>query len=90
MELIATTLARLACFFEVQGLDPFGKTTDLQAIKELVKRYSFEKWPQTFAELDFAKGIELSAGTCNGINVDKVSLYTNGIAVDTRSSTRQL
>ena len=51
MELIATTLARLACFFEVQGSDPFGKTTDLQAIKELVKRYSFEKWPrQTFAE----------------------------------------
>jgi hypothetical protein len=87
MELIAVTLARLACFFELQGLDPFGKTADLQAIKELAKRYSFEKWPQTFAELDLAKGIELSAGTCNGINVDKISLYTNGIAVDTRSST---
>ncbi len=87
MELLAVALARVASFLEVQALDPLGKTSTLDAFRDIGSRYSFAKVPHTLAEIDFQKGIELQAGNCNGIHVDKLTVYSGGIAVDTRSST---
>jgi hypothetical protein len=87
MDLIAITLARVVSFMDVQALDPFGKTLDIEAFKELGRRYSFAKVPENFAELDMQKGINFISGACDGIKVDKLTLYQNGLVVDTRSST---
>jgi hypothetical protein len=72
---------------EVQALDPFGKALDIEAFKELGQRYSFAKVPEQFAELDLQKGINFISGECRGVKVDKLTLYQNGLVVDTRSST---
>ena len=59
MKVVAVTLARFAAFLEVQGLDPKGRTSTLRSLQALGK-YSFAKVPQTFQELDFERGIELT------------------------------
>lgn len=87
MDIIAINLARVVSFMEVQALDPFGKRLDVEAFKELGQRYSFAKVPEEFADLDITKGINFISGECQGVKVDKLTLYQNGLVVDTRSST---
>ena len=87
MELIAINLARLVAFAELESWDPFGKASTLEAIQKFAMRFSFSVSPVSFEQLDFEKGVELSAGKLGNINIDKVTIYTNGIVIDTRSST---
>ena len=87
MELISINLARLVSFLEVQALDPFGRTSELGVFNNVGSRYSFSKVPQTFAEIDLTKGVELIAGKLGDINIDKLAFYPKGIVIDTRSST---
>lgn len=87
MELVAITLARITALVQLHAWDPFGKTSTLEAIRALGDKYSFAKVPRTFAELDPQKGIELAEGRLDDIVVDKITVYVNGLMVDTRSST---
>ncbi|MEO7145159.1 MAG: hypothetical protein ABI165_16805 [Bryobacteraceae bacterium] len=87
MELISITLARLVAFLEVQAIDPFGKTSTLDALSNIGSRYSFAKIPQSHTELDFQKGVELEVGKAGNINIDRIAIYANGVLIDTRSST---
>lgn len=87
MELTAITLARAVALIEVQTWDPFGKATTLEAIQRLTEKYTFGVVPQKFSEIDFQKGVELLGGRFGNIVVDRLSIFVNGIMVDTRSST---
>ena len=87
MELIAIALARVVAFLEVQGLDPIGKASFPAALKSVADRYCFLKTPQSLADIDFAKGVEFGVGKLGEINIDKMTIYGNGLFVDTRSST---
>ena len=53
----------------------------------LAERYSFLQSPQSSQELDLQKGIDLAVGKLGDINIDKLSIFANGVVVDTRSST---
>ena len=87
MEVVSVTMARVAALLEVQSLDPFGKSSDLDAIKRMVDRYTFEEFPTTLKELDFQKGVELLGGKLANININKLTILLNGLVIDTRSST---
>lgn len=87
MELVSIALARIVAFLEVEALDPFGKTSTSEAISSLRERYLFSQVPRSFAEIDFSKGVELAEGRMGDLVIDKITLYTNGIMIDTRSST---
>jgi hypothetical protein len=87
MELISIVLARVIGILELEALDPFGKASSLDAILGIGGRLSFHKMPQRFSEIDFQKGVELEAGKLDDINIDKLTLYPNGIVIDTKSST---
>jgi len=87
MDIVAITLARVISLIQVQTFDPFGTATTLEALQKLVARYTFAKFPKTFEELDFQKGIELSDGKLDALVIDKITVYPNGVVVDTRSST---
>ena len=87
MERIIIALARVVSLLDVPAVDPRGQTSTSEGIKLLAARYSFLKIPQTLEEMDFQKGVDLSVGTMGGINIDKMTLFGNGIVVDTRSST---
>ncbi|MBZ5622081.1 MAG: hypothetical protein LAQ69_25635 [Acidobacteriia bacterium] len=79
MELVAIALARVASFLEIEGIDPTGKTSTREACKRLADRYSFVKFPQTIEEFDFQKGIEFTAGKLGTINIDKMTIFGNGL-----------
>jgi len=87
MELIAISLARVAAFLELQSLDPRGQTSTPDGFKALATRYSFTKIPQKYEEFDFQKGAEFLDGKFEGIVIERLTLFNNGVAIDTRSST---
>jgi len=74
-------------FFEVQTIDPLGRTSVPEMLSNLTGRFSFSKAPQGLAEMDIQKGIELGAGKLDDINIDRMALHSNGIIIDTRSGT---
>lgn len=86
MELIAISLARLVAFLEIEGLDPRGRTSTPGGLKRIADRYSFAQAPQTFDEFNFEKGVNFSAGKLGDINIDKLTLFRDGLSIDTRSS----
>jgi hypothetical protein len=87
MELTAIALARITAPLEILALDPLGKASTLEALKRLGGKYTFAGFPKSLAEIDVQKGLELVSGTFGEIRIDKLLIYSNGIAVDTRSST---
>lgn len=87
MEIIGIELARRVAFLEVPAADPKGKTSLPDAVGAIRGRYSFVKAPQALEEMSFDKGIEFSVGRLGAINIDRLTLFGNGIVVDTRSST---
>lgn len=87
MELVSIMQARLVALVQLQEWDPFGRTLTLEALAKLGSRFSFAKVPSKLEELDPQRGIELLEGKFENIRIDKIVVYLNGIAVDTRSST---
>jgi hypothetical protein len=87
MELISIVLARVVAFLEVRAIDSSGKTSTLEIFSDIARRYSFSKAPQSIAEIDYEKGVELAIGKLGQINIDRLAMFSNGIIVDTRSST---
>lgn len=87
MELISINLARAVALLEVESLDPRGRKTAPENIKILAEKFGFAKVPETFAELDFQKGVEFFAGHFDSIAIQRLGMFANGIVVDTRSST---
>ena len=87
MELIAISLARFVAFLELQSFDPRGQSTTQEAIQLFKDRYSFSKVPEKREEFNYQNGVEFLDGRMGAISIDKLVLYNNGVAIDTRSST---
>jgi hypothetical protein len=87
MELIAIHLARLVAFLELEGFEPRGRASAPDGFKRITDRYSFSKSPQIVEEYNFEKGVNFLIGKLGDINIDKLTLFGDGISIDTRSST---
>lgn len=87
MELSAILMARVSAFLEVETLDPQGRVSPLEAFRSLIDRYSFAKTSQKLEEFDLQKGLEFSFGKLGNVNIDRLTIFNNGIVIDTRSST---
>jgi hypothetical protein len=87
MELISIVLARIVAFLEVRAVDPSGKASPPEIFRQIAAKYAFAKAPQNTTEMDFEKGVEFSTGKFGQINIDRIAIFTNGVVVDTRSST---
>jgi hypothetical protein len=53
----------------------------------LIERYRFAKSPKTYEEWTAQSGAELAAGRLGDIEIIRLTLYAEGIVIDTRSST---
>lgn len=87
MRLSAVILARAIAFVETVDLSPRGKVFYPDLAKELVQRYQFQKFPQTLEDFDEQKGITFVGGKSGETVIEKLTIYTNGILVDTRTDT---
>jgi hypothetical protein len=87
MQLSAVTLARYIGFVETFDLNPRGKVFFPEILKALVERCHFQKFPREYSELDEQKGVDFLDGKWGEVTVDKVTIYRDGILIDTRSTT---
>jgi hypothetical protein len=87
MQLSGVTLARVLAFVELTDLNPRGTVYYPDLVRALVEKLRFVTFPQKIEDFDEQKGVEFLGGTWAGITVEKVTLYNNGILLDTRSST---
>lgn len=54
---------------------------------EIVQRYSFQKFPKALEEFDESKGVEFYEGKISGRVIQKLTIFSTLIAVETRSNT---
>jgi hypothetical protein len=87
MELATILLAKAIGYVEMLDLDPRGKLYYPKLVEAIVQRYQFQRFPTKPEEMDEGKGVEFNDGYWDGLAVEKLVIYTNGLQVDTRSST---
>jgi hypothetical protein len=87
MKLAAVTLARVLAFVETFDLNPNGTVFFPDLVVKLVEKCRFQKYPQTIQDFDEQKGVEFLSGVWDRVNVEKLTIYNNGILLDTRVST---
>jgi hypothetical protein len=71
----------------MSDLNPRGKVFFPQVLEALVERCHFQKFPKEYSELDERKGVDFLEGKWGDITINKLTLYQDGILVDTCSST---
>ncbi len=87
MQLAAVLLARVLGFIEVSELNPKGKVFFPDLTAKIIERFKFQGYPQKLEDFDAQKGVNFNSGTWDGVNVDKLTIFWNGILLDTQSST---
>ncbi len=87
MEVLAHILSRAIYIFEIHNVDPFGRMNSSESTAAIHERYGFAVFPRSLGEVNLEKGIEFLSGRLGQIAIDKLTLYSNGLVVDTRSST---
>lgn len=87
MELSAILLARGVAFLQTEDLNPRNRVSSLAFSKAFTEHYKFSKSPQTLEDFDSLKGIEFLSGKLNETNIERLTIFSGAIVVDTKSST---
>jgi hypothetical protein len=87
MKLSAILLARVLGYIEIFDLSPRGRVFLPEVVPEIVKRYHFQKFPQTLEEFDESKGIEFHEGKIGDKVIQKFVIWNTLLVVETRSNT---
>jgi hypothetical protein len=87
MKLSAILLARVLGYVEIFDLSPRGRVFLPEIVPEIVKRYHFQKFPQTLEDFDESKGIEFREGKIGDKVIQKFVIWNTLLVVETRSNT---
>jgi hypothetical protein len=89
MKLSAVHLARVLAFVESFDLNPRGAVFYPDLVKGMAEKFGFKKFPQKPEDFDEIKGLEFIGGTWGDVTVEKLTIYQNGLLLDTRVSTAE-
>jgi hypothetical protein len=91
MQLVSVSLARSIWLFDVNDLNPTGKSFVPDLLLWLGEKYSFQTFPKSMAEMDpEKKGFLFKTGEFQSVDgpvMINLSLYTDGFVAETWSST---
>lgn len=87
MNLSSISLARATILVEAESLDPKGRAFLPDVLQAFGSKYTFAKVPQKFEDIDPQKGIKFEMGKARDVVVDSLTIFKDGLVVDTRSST---
>jgi hypothetical protein len=87
MRITAIKLARVIALFDSDELTPYGGVSTTKVAAEIAKKFEFQKYPRPGEEFDNKKGIEFLDGIWESTPVTKLTIYNDGIIIDTRHST---
>jgi hypothetical protein len=80
-------LSRSIYLIELDALNPIGRLSIAEIVAEIRDRFSFSQIPSNMEDAGTDKGAAFLSGRMDDIVIDKLTLYHNGIVVDTRRST---
>lgn len=87
MRVASVHLARALAFVESLDLNPKGHVYYPDLVAGIVDKYKFLKFPQALEDFDELKGVEFIGGKWGDVVVERLTIYQNGILLDTRAST---
>jgi hypothetical protein len=87
MKFSAIELSRILAFVDLNDLTPYGSISLAKIAPRLVEKLEFSSFPKTLEQFDESKGIVFEEGIWDGIPVQKMTIYNNGIMMDTRKGT---
>lgn len=87
MKLLSIATARFIGAISTMELNPRGLLVYPALIEGLIDKYGFLVSPDEDEVFDEQKGINFEDGAWNNIAIDKVTIFSDGIVVNTRSST---
>lgn len=87
MELVSVIQARVVTWISLFEINPVGRVPVFGFAHSLIERYGFAKAPKTHEEWTAQSGAEFAAGRLGDIEIIRLTLYGEGIVIDTRSST---
>jgi len=92
MELLNVVMARAVWLFDMNELNPRGKSIFPELLDWIKEAYGFEKVPSSVTDLDETKALSFSRGSFQVkeeifVNVE-LKIYTDGLVANTWSSTR--
>lgn len=87
MELSNVVLARTIAFIETGRFNPRGEVSRDKFVIALRERFSFMEYPAKLEDFDRSKGISFKAGYFEGRSIEELTIYADGVKIDTRSST---
>lgn len=88
MELLSIRTARFIGTISTAELNPRGLSVYPSLIDGLTEKYGFLVSPGEDDVFDEEKGITFEDGAWNNIAIDKITIFSDGIVLDTRSSTK--
>jgi hypothetical protein len=87
VQLAAIILARTLGYIETFDLSPRGKVFFPDMVHGIVERYNFQKFPTKVEDFDESKGVVFEEGRIGNKVIQKFTIYTSLLVVETRSST---
>ena len=87
MKFSAIELSRVLAFVDWNDLTPYGSLSLIKIAPRLVEKLEFSSFPKTLEQFDESKGIVFEDGLWNDIPIQKMTIYNNGIMLDTRKGT---
>lgn len=88
MKLLAVRTARFITAISTEELNPRGLVIYPSLIEGLIDKYNFDTYPDEDTELNETTGIVFENGVWNNILIEKITIFNDGIVIDTRSSTK--
>lgn len=87
MELLSIRTARFIGRISTSELNPRGLHVYPALVLGLVEKYGFAVTPDAESVFDEEKGVIFEDGAWGNVAIDKVSIFSEAIVIDTRSST---
>jgi hypothetical protein len=73
---------------DINDLNPLGHVFFPSLVPMLVERFTFQTFPIKAEDFDETKGVSFSNGYLEGQHIENITVYSDGIKIETRSSTK--
>jgi hypothetical protein len=89
MKLSAVILARSIAFVDINDLSPRGRLFFPALVPLIAQRFGFQVVPTKHEDFDETKGIKFSDGFYGESYIQHLTVWSDGIGIDVRSSTEE-
>jgi hypothetical protein len=87
MKISAITGARIIALFELNDLYPYGAVSLARITPQIIAKLGFSVFPTSIESFDESKGVTFQDGMWDGLPIEKLTIYNDGIVLDANQDT---